>query len=320
MSRPTHSPAFPRVSVIIPTYNRPGLLRRAVESVCAQTAAAACEIIIVDDGSDEAVQLPPPGTQPAGLREHGPYAPPALRLIRRENGGLAAARNSGIAAARGEFVALLDDDDAWAPRKIELQLAAMARFAEAIVCSTRTENVDSTGARRLRRMADVVLDEPTDCLPALLDWNFIPPSSVLIRKAALQAAGGFDERLRQAEDYELWTRLAARGPFVCLSQALTIYATDTPGSLSGNRTRQLQYELVARRAMRRLLRRRRDCADAWRAGRLRCLASLRDAAYREREFGLAARAGIRTVWGDPLRRAAWEWRRLGASIAGLLRG
>lgn len=295
-----------RISVVIPTYNRSKLLPAAVQSALSQTCIDQCEVIVVDDGSTAPVEL---STDVVARTD--------VRLVRRENGGLAAARNTGIAASRGEFIALLDDDDAWHPEKLTRQLAALERHPECVLCTTRTENVAADAARTLRRIGDISLDQPADFLPALLDWNFIPPSSVLIRRAALQRVGTFCEVLRQAEDYEFWSRLADAGPFICLSEALTYYATATPGSLSNDRVRQLQYELRARRAMRRLRRGRPECISAWRRGRLRCLASLRDAALKAGQYQSAAAAGLTAVISDPWGRQRWEWRRLGDAL-GLL--
>lgn len=295
-----------RISIIIPSYNRAHLLPAALDSALAQTIIRQCEIIVVDDGTEPPLALP--DMLPAGIE---------VRMIRRENGGLAAARNTGIAHARGEFIALLDDDDAWHPEKLDRQLEALTRSPECVLCTTRTENIAPDGSRALRRIADLPLNQPVDCLSALLDWNFIPPSSVLIRKSTLEHVGGFRAELRQAEDYELWARLANCGPFLCLADPLTYYATATPGSLSNDSVRQLQYELRARRAMRPLLGGRAECIAAWRRGRLRCLASLRDAAFRAQQYRPAVAAGMKAVISDPLGRQRWEWRRLGDAL-GLL--
>ncbi|MBI5865090.1 MAG: glycosyltransferase family 2 protein [Planctomycetes bacterium] len=296
----------PRVSVVIPTYNRAHLVGRAIESALSQTIVAQCEVIVVDDGGADQT--------PEVVRAFGDR----LRLIRRDNGGLAAARNTGIAAARGEFVALLDDDDAWTSGKLEKQLAAMERWPQAVLCTTRTLNVDRDGRRQLRPIADIACDEPVDCLPELLRWNFIPPSSVMVRRQAILAAGGFDEALRQAEDYDLWAKLAACGPFVCLSEPLTLYAAATPGSLSAGTIRQLQFELQARQRMRNLAKRSARCAAEWRRGWLRCLSDLRDTAHRRREFRTAACAALRLAFSDPLGRRRWEWRRLAEDVVGVV--
>lgn len=289
--------AAPRISIVIPTFNRAHLVSRAIESALAQTAIDQCEILVVDDGgADTTAQV---------VTAYGER----VRLIRRANGGLAAARNSGIAAAQGEFIALLDDDDAWRRGKLAAQLAAMARFPEVALCTTRTHDVDCTGREVLRRIAPIELDMPVDCLAHLLDWNFVPPSSALIRRSALEKVGAFDESLRQAEDFDLWARLAARAPFICLVEPLTLYAAATPDSLSRSTLRQLGYELKVRRRMRHLAN-TAQLRQAWRRGWLRCLTDLRDAAHRRAEYRLAARAAWSAALADPIGRKRWEWRRL----------
>jgi glycosyltransferase involved in cell wall biosynthesis len=109
--------------VIIPTFNRSGMVREAVESVISQTCGE-FELIVVDDGStDDTV---------AALK---PYSA-SLRLVRQENRGVSAARNSGAAVAGGELLAFLDSDDLWLPEKLAVQLSYLRTFPEAAVCHT----------------------------------------------------------------------------------------------------------------------------------------------------------------------------------------
>lgn len=107
--------AAPLVSVVIPTHNRPGLLREALASVAAQTCTD-WEVVVVDDGS----------TPPIDAAELETIVGPRLRLVRHEQPrGVAAARNSGFAAARGELIAQLDDDDRLAPEALSAAAAAL---------------------------------------------------------------------------------------------------------------------------------------------------------------------------------------------------
>jgi glycosyltransferase involved in cell wall biosynthesis len=112
----------PRVSVVLPTYNRADYLEEALESVLAQTFAD-FEVVVVDDGSTD--------DTPARLARYGER----IRVIRQENRGVGAARNRGIEAARGRYVAFIDNDDLWHPRKLEVQHAFMASHPGFVGCS-----------------------------------------------------------------------------------------------------------------------------------------------------------------------------------------
>src|SRR5271165_6482473 len=114
----------PKVSVVIPTYNAPNLLCETLESVFEQTFGD-FEVIVVNDGSsDNTLER---------LQEFS--ADSRLRVISQANGGIGAARNRGIADARGEYIALLDHDDLWAPAKLATQVAYLDVNRDCIVCS-----------------------------------------------------------------------------------------------------------------------------------------------------------------------------------------
>lgn len=115
----------PEVTVVIPVYNRVGLLRRAVRSVLGQTVDD-LEVLVVDDASDEDVS-----------KVLATVADLRLRVVRRvTNGGGAAARNTGVEEARGRYIAFLDSDDEWLPRKLERQLPTLSgRTAGLSLCS-----------------------------------------------------------------------------------------------------------------------------------------------------------------------------------------
>lgn len=127
-----------QVSAVIPTYNCSRLLRRAIDSVLAQSIPV--ELIVVDDGSsdDTATVVASYGN--------------AVRYLYQPNAGAAAARNAGICAARGEWIAFLDHDDEWLPTKTEKQLAAIKMRPESAVCYTWCWLVNHAGDERLVRM------------------------------------------------------------------------------------------------------------------------------------------------------------------------
>jgi glycosyltransferase involved in cell wall biosynthesis len=194
-------------SVIIPCYNVQDYLRAALDSVRGQTAPVR-EIILIDDGS--LVPIQPPGD----------WVGPLLRLVRTENRGLPAARNLGISLATGTFVALLDADDLWLPRKVQLQENALNSSPGAVASYTRCTNEPGFFGFGPYPPADVGADE----FLLVLWYNlFFPPSSVLVRRDALLAAGCFREDLGNGEDIELWLRLLRLGPFVQVAEPLCRY-------------------------------------------------------------------------------------------------
>lgn len=182
----------PAVSVVIPVYNRPALVRRAVESVLAQDFHD-LEVIVVDDASTD--------DTPAALQAIGDDRLAVLRQPR--NRGVAAARNRGIAAARGAFVALLDSDDSWLPGKLSRQVALL-RAAPPVVGMVYggVEDVGRDGTRVMLPTARGFLFEQ------LLLENPLHGgcSNMLIRREVFETVGGFDPTYPAIEDYEFWLR------------------------------------------------------------------------------------------------------------------
>ncbi|HEV2784832.1 MAG TPA: glycosyltransferase, partial [Solirubrobacteraceae bacterium] len=185
------------VSVVIPTRDRWPLLAMTLASVRAQQDVD-LEIVVVDDGS------------PAPMPSAGaPWDDPRLVIVRHERSrGVAPARNAGIRAASGDWVAFLDDDDLWAPRKLHDQIeaaqAAGAAFAYSRVVAFR-EDVGPVGLWPPPDPAHL-----RELLPAL---NAVPAgaSNVVVRAAVLAAVGGFDTSLSHLADWDMWIRLAAAG-------------------------------------------------------------------------------------------------------------
>jgi glycosyltransferase involved in cell wall biosynthesis len=183
----------PKVSVVIPAFNRPVPVRRAIESVLAQTCQD-LEIIVVDDGSTDAT-----------AEAVEAVADRRITLIRHErNRGGSAARNTGIRASSAPFVAFLDSDDEWLPSKLERQLEVFERSSEMLaLVYTGAERVFADGSvsrHTARRRVDLTR--------ALLTENVVGETSVgMVRRNALDAIGGFDESLPSCQDLDLWLRI-----------------------------------------------------------------------------------------------------------------
>jgi glycosyltransferase involved in cell wall biosynthesis len=247
------SPTSPRVSVVIPTYNRRDLLERAIASVRAQTMSD-FEIIVVDDHStDSTLDLL------AGLV----VEEPRLRWLRNDRSqGPAGARNAGIARAEADIVAFLDSDDRWLPHKLEVSLEVFAtrqstgflatdywRMGELPMPELGTaymlRHLDrwttlSVYAREVDRLQ--LTRRPSDIerfdvlLFALIAGCAWPhTSSVLVRRRLVETVGGFPEQLQRCEDLDLWLRLAERGGLLTLAEPLAEYYADGVASKQGAR-------------------------------------------------------------------------------------
>lgn len=191
----------PRVSVVLPTFGRPRLLRRAIDSVCAQTVRA-WELWVVDDN-------PPWGQARAATRALlASIDDPRVRyLAHAANRGGSAARNTGIRHARAPWIAFLDDDDVWLVRKLERQLAVAERTEAdvAMVYCGFERRFDDGRAR-----AEIPSPRPFDFGQLLAKNRIGGTSAVMCRKAALTGVGGFDERLASKQDIDLYLRLCRR--------------------------------------------------------------------------------------------------------------
>jgi glycosyltransferase involved in cell wall biosynthesis len=199
----------PLISVVMPTYDRPERLRRAVESVREQTYRN-LELIVVDDCSPTPAEQVLSDFELEGLE---------VRHIRHsENRGANAARNNGIEAANGEFVAFLDDDDEWVPTKLERQVAAFSEAGPDV-------GVVYTGMRilypdRTRITASTVSGDVTGDI--LVGRSLAPFPTVMVRACVIGEAGLPDERFPSWQDREWYLRLSRVCQFVALPEPLTI--------------------------------------------------------------------------------------------------
>ena len=217
MTDKLHNP--PTISVIMPAYNAARFIARSIQSIQQQTLRP-LEILVVDDGSKD------------DTAEVAAACGDLVRVIRQPNGGPAAARNTGAREARGEWLAFLDSDDAWTHDKLEHQVAAL-NDSTTLVHSYCT--VDFTGP----------LTPNEQSFDTLWRRNTICTSSVLLRKSAFDAVGGFDidRSIIAVEDYNLWLRLLHRGSkFQVVRERLVEY-TPAPNNLSGQFNLMVRSEL-----------------------------------------------------------------------------
>jgi glycosyltransferase involved in cell wall biosynthesis len=206
------------VSVIIPVYNGQKFIRKAIQSVLEQTYPD-IQIVVVNDGSTDA-------TQQIVESEFGGK----VTLVSQKNGGLSNARNSGMRASTGKYVAFLDADDWWDPRKVEVQVRELKKNPDAAAHYTGLMLVqESDGTMEVNTPIDAATLWPQ------LRWGNpgIPPSSVMMKLSLLRELGGFDESIRACEDWVMWFRIVRQSRFVMSTEPLTYYLV-SPGGLSGN--------------------------------------------------------------------------------------
>lgn len=199
------------MSVILPTYQRRELVMAAIASVLAQTYQD-LELIVVDDGSTD-------GTCEALASQED-----RVHYVWQQNRGPSAARNTALGLARGEIVAPLDSDDLWLPHHLETALLALDRHPEAVLATT------CPGRRAIdpQRIEAAKLVEP---YPRLFFETFVGwIHCCVIRRSALEAIGGFDERIQAGEHHDIFMRLGLQGPFVTV-QRRTAVRRAAPNSL-----------------------------------------------------------------------------------------
>ncbi|MGC4072107.1 MAG: glycosyltransferase [Nibricoccus sp.] len=204
--------ASPTVSICIPAYKAGAFIGETLASLRAQTFPD-WEVIIVEDGSHDNTEeivhdFAEAVSQPVAFQRH------------TVNQGLPATRNTAISAARGEWIALIDSDDIWTPRHLELAVTR-AQEGGAELIHTGVIMFDSDTGK------DLELRVPTAATTAALPLSLfkgdyiIQPSSTLIRRDMLNKVGGFDPKCRYVEDRELWLRLVRAGARIGYVDALT---------------------------------------------------------------------------------------------------
>jgi len=206
---------MPAVSVVIPSRGVAPFLPVALASVRHQHDVE-LEVVVVVDGSEP--------EQLGWLRDLGD---PLLRVVRHDRPrGVSAARNTGVSSSIGEWVAFLDDDDVWAPEKLNRQLSAARSSGRRWVY---------TGAVRIDVDDRVVgvepVLEPEPLMRRLPRLNVVPTSNVLVHREVLDEAGPFDTCLRLTEDWDLYLRLAEMGPPAFVPEHLVAFRTH-PGQSS----------------------------------------------------------------------------------------
>ncbi|HEY9193780.1 MAG TPA: glycosyltransferase family A protein [Methyloversatilis sp.] len=232
------------LSVIIPAHNAARWIAEAIDSVHAQALTPAPDIIVVTDRcSDDTAAL----ALAAGARVIDAPAP-----------GPAAARNVGVAASRTPFIAFLDADDLWPPDSCAARLALLDATPDAALVFGDCLQFDDDGARHMHAQtlfAQSSLDEGffgdgtlvVRALDKLLDADFVTTGTVIMRRTAFDALGGFDTSLRMVEDLDLWLRAATHFPLLWHPQTALLRRRHGSNLSRDTRAMQLAYiDVLAR--------------------------------------------------------------------------
>lgn len=204
----------PRISVIIPTFNCEEYIIDTLESVYNQTITP-YEVCIVDDGSEDNTMA----LLQSYIRSHPDLA---WKLEVQENQGAGAARNRAINNATGEWIAFLDGDDLWDRRKIERVIFEIDRGHCEINFVAHNE-YHLLGDKRISVNLFERYDPLIPLRIQLVGNNIFSTSAVVLKRLLVLDVGGFDERYRSAQDYELWLRLAKKINLLIISDYLGSY-------------------------------------------------------------------------------------------------
>jgi len=222
------------ISVIIPAYKATKTIDRALSSVASQTVKPV-EVIVVDDGSED-------GTFEAAENFRNRLPGVNLKVIRQQNLGAGAARNRAITEATGDWLAFLDADDEWMPEKLATSVQALkdhnlVMSAHNYIAVSGSEEALVDCAARYNAAKDPYRD--------LYRKGFLATSTIVVRRDAVQAAGGFDATLATAQDFDLWLKVLEKEgvKFRVDPPSLTRYHV-TAGSITSHTRRRLECSLL----------------------------------------------------------------------------
>jgi len=210
----------PKVSIILPSFNRAHLLPRAIKSILSQTFQD-FELIIVDDGSSDNTE-----------EVIKSFKDNRIIYIRHDkNKGANAARNTGLQVAGGEYIAFQDSDDEWLPEKLEKQIKVFE------TAPSEVGIVYTSFWKYLNNNDKIYIPDPQIkqkegyIFKQLLERNFIGLPTAIIKKKCFEKVGRFDEELYYLEDWDLFIRISRYYQFMFINEPLVI-SYDTPGSVS----------------------------------------------------------------------------------------
>ena len=225
----------PRISIVIPAYQVAPYIGETLNSVFAQTFTG-FEVIIVNDGSPDTEELE---------RALQLYID-RIVYLKQENRGASAARNTGLRAARGELIAFLDADDLWSPTYLEEQLKFIREYGCDLACADAM--IFGVSADAGRSYMDTLMEAaPSQGRMTFLELvngdRSLITSGVVVRRDLIMEVGLFDESLRNAQDFDLWLRLARHGARLAYQRKVLLSYRSRPNSLTGDAINSHRREL-----------------------------------------------------------------------------
>jgi glycosyltransferase involved in cell wall biosynthesis len=290
---------MPTVSVLMPVHNAARYLVEAVQSILGQTFTD-FEFLIIDDGSTD---------RSRAILEQYAARDPRIRLTSRPNTGYAVALNELLRLARGEFLARMDADDVALPERLARQVDYLRAHPDVVCVGTAVCFIDSAG--RYLRDAHPGMDHETIQERALAGDCPLNHPSVMMRRAAVEAVGGYHVEFEPAEDLDLWLRLGEVGRLTNLTEPLMNYRQH-PGSFS-ERHQRLQRERSAAAVLEACRRRgippRTVAMSPWRPvdrrSRMQTYVGYGRRGLERGDYPMALHYGLQAIGQAPWRPAGW---------------
>ena len=200
---------MPKVSIIIPTYNREEFIVETINSVLNQTYKD-FEIIVIDDGSTDNTK-----------QKLEPFSS-KIKLIEQKNSERAVARNNGVKNSSGEYIAFLDSDDLWIENKLEKQVELLATSSDVILTYGQSLRINEDG-NKIKTAKRQLEGFSGDVFEKLLMRNFIVSATPLIRRECFEKTTGFETKYIPYEDWEFWLRFSLLGKFHFFNKPFAYY-------------------------------------------------------------------------------------------------
>lgn len=202
----------PKVSVIVPSYNRADYIKETIDSILAQSYTD-FELIFIDDGSTDNTEK---------IVNEYCDKDSRVKYFKQKNSERAVARSHGLRLALGDYLCLVDSDDTWYPEKLAKQVKVLDENPDVVLCYASVNRIDFS-SNRVKASSRQHQGFSGDIFEELLKRNFIPSVTPMFRKAAFNKVGDQVTEFIPYEDWDFWLRLSKQGKFHHIKEALGDY-------------------------------------------------------------------------------------------------